>query len=234
MLRGSKSFFPKDLKPDSHGLVAVGGDFRAEFLLEAYQKGIFPWPQPDLPPLWFSPDPRGILRCNDVHLSRSLKRSIRKAQFVWTWNQAFERVIRRCQQAFRKDQGGTWITEDLLKGYLRLFERNRAYSLECWEGAELVSGLYGVWIGNFVSGESMFTARDDASKMAIVMMTKILESQGVAWLDTQMVSGVVGQMGGKEIPRKEFLKMLHDVFNLEKDVPRVDPGPIWKSLQEFV
>lgn len=234
MSRGPKSsFFSQNLQPDENGLVAIGGDFRSQMLLEAYQKGIFPWPQEDVPPLWFSPDPRGILNCNELHVSRSLKKSIRRADLHWTWNQSFARVIEGCQQAYRKGQGGTWITDELLKGYLGLFEEKRAYSLECWEGSELVAGLYGVWIGKFVSGESMFTLRDNVSKMAIVLMTKILQAQGISWLDTQMVSGVVGQMGGKEVSRNEFLTLLKNVFDSEKEVPSIDLGPIWKSLQEI-
>lgn len=191
------------------GLVAIGGDLETDTIITAYEQGIFPWPvSVDLPLAWFSPNPRGILEFKDLHVARSFEKFIKKTHFKVTFNQDFPAVITACARMKRKDQGTTWITPDLLQGYKKLFLEEKAYSVEVWNEEELVGGMYGVIMGDFCSGESMFMKEDNASKLALYSLIQKLKSKGIEWLDTQMVTPVVEQFGGKYIPRTRFLKMI--------------------------
>lgn len=204
--------FPPIEEATEDGLVAIGGDLEIDTLKAAYQQGIFPWPiSVELPLAWFSPDPRGILEFQDLHLSRSFEKFLKKNTFTVTFNQAFSEIIRACAVISRKGQRDTWITPQIIKGYEKLFEFGEAYSVDVWQEDQLVGGLYGVVMGEFVSGESMFMKEDNASKLALYSLIQVLLKNGVKRLDTQMVTPVVEQFGGKYIPRKQFIKSLKDV-----------------------
>lgn len=212
-----KIVFPPVESASEDGLVAVGGDLELDTLLEAYQKGIFPWPlstyplNVDLPHTWFSPDPRGMLEFKRLHVPRSFVKFLKKSPFHVTFNKAFADVIVNCAKTPRKDQPGTWITPEIINAYLNMFEKGYAYSVEVWNGNELVGGMYGVIIGDFVSGESMFTLEDNAGKEALYTLVHHLQEKGITWLDTQMVTEVVKQFGGKYVPRPVFLGKLQEV-----------------------
>jgi leucyl/phenylalanyl-tRNA--protein transferase len=209
-----KIVFPPVETASEDGLVAVGGDLEVDTLLEAYRRGIFPWPistyplNADIPHTWFSPDPRGVLDFADLHVPRSFLKFLRKTPFHVTFNRAFADVIVQCARTPRKDQPGTWITPDIMRSYINLFERGHAYSVDVWRDRQLVAGMYGVVIGGFVSGESMFTHEDNASKQGLYTLVHHLQERGITWLDTQMVTEVVRQFGGGYIPRRRFLRRL--------------------------
>lgn len=201
--------FPPVEEATEDGLVAIGGDLEVDTLVTAYQQGIFPWPVSiDLPLAWFSPNPRGILEFDELHVSKSFAKFLKRNTFQVTFNQAFDEVIRQCARAHRKNQPSTWITPDIIHGYEKLFKRELAYSVEVWNDKELVAGLYGVCMGDFVSGESMFTKEDSASKFALYSLILHLKDKGITWLDTQMVTSVVEGFGGKYISRPEFLQRI--------------------------
>lgn len=212
--------FPPVETATEDGLVAVGGDLEMDTLVEAYKQGIFPWPiSLDFPLAWFSPDPRGILDINELHLSRSFEKLLKKNPFTVTFNRAFSDVIMNCARMRRKDQPSTWITPDIIKGYENLFRNDLAYSVEVWNtNNELVGGVYGVVMGDFLSGESMFMKEDNASKIGLYFLLQHMKNQGINWLDTQMVTPVVEQFGGKYITREEFLARLSEVdFSIQKN-----------------
>lgn len=209
--------FPPVESANEDGLVAVGGDLEMDTLLEAYRRGIFPWPlstypmNVDLPNTWFSPNPRGVLDFDELHVSRSFLKFLKKTPFNVTFNKAFPDVIVQCATTQRKDQPGTWITPEIMRAYINLFENDYAYSVEVWHDKKLVAGIYGVVMGEFVSGESMFTHEDNASKQALYTLVHHLQEKGIKFLDTQMVTEVVRQFGGKYISRKEFLRRLQEL-----------------------
>lgn len=210
------SFFPDPRATTPEGLLAVGGEYSAEILVDAYQHGIFPWPQEGYPPLWFSPDPRGVLDFEDLHIPRSLQKWDRQhPEWTYTMNKAFSRVIRECQKQPRPNQSGTWIRPEMLAGYEALFEQGNILSLECWDGhtTELIGGIYGVLVmaprGELVfSGESMFHLKPNASKMAFWKMTQYLQQHGHRWMDLQMITDVTSAFGGRYISREEYLARL--------------------------
>lgn len=204
-----KVLFPPVDSATEDGLVAIGGDLEIDTLVTAYQHGIFPWPvSVDLPLAWFSPNPRGVLDFEELHLSRSFSKFLKRQAYQVTFNQAFDEVIKQCARSYRKNQPSTWITPDIIHGYEKLFKRELAYSVEVWADKELVAGLYGVCMGDFVSGESMFTKEDSASKYALYSLILRLRDRGIAWLDTQMVTSVVESFGGKYISRPDFLQRI--------------------------
>lgn len=204
--------FPPIEHATEDGLVAIGGDLEIDTLETAYRQGIFPWPiSVEFPLAWFSPDPRGILEFKDLHVSKSFEKFLKKNTFRVSFNQAFKDVIVACARVPRKDQPGTWITPDIVQGYVKLHEAGNAYSVEVWDEEKLVAGVYGVCFGEFFSGESMFTIQDNASKLGLYTLCRRLESLDVGWLDTQMVTPVVENFGGTYIPRREFLAKLNSL-----------------------
>lgn len=212
-----KIVFPPVETASEDGLVAVGGDLELDTLLEAYRKGIFPWPlstyplNVDLPNTWFSPNPRGMLEFKNLHIPRSFVKFLKKSPFEVTFNQAFPDVIVSCSKIPRKDQPGTWITPEIINAYINMFEAGYAYSTEVWHEQRLVGGMYGVVMGEFVSGESMFTIEPNAGKTALYTLVHHLQEKGLTWIDTQMVTEVVKQFGGKYYPRPVFLKKLEEL-----------------------
>lgn len=212
-----KVVFPPVETANEDGLVAVGGDLYLDTLLEAYQRGIFPWPlstyplNANLPNTWFSPDPRGVLDFDQLHVSKSFLKFLKKTPYAVTFNRNFPLVIEHCAKIQRKDQPGTWITPEIIEAYTRMFLQGFAYSVEVWENEEIVAGMYGVIIGTFISGESMFTYRNNASKQGLYTLIHHLDERGIHWIDTQMVTEVVKQFGGIYIPRTALIKRLEDV-----------------------
>ena len=203
--------FPPVHKANPEGLLAVGGDLEVSSLLLAYSEGIFPWPISSHYPLaWFCPDPRGVLQYEDLHVSKSLKKLLKQNKYSLQFNTKFEEVIANCSKVDnRKGQSGTWITKEVINAYIELHQAGHAYSVEVYNQDEaLVGGLYGVHINSFVSGESMFFKESNTSKVALVGLMEHLNSHGVSFLDTQMLTPVVENLGGKEIPRSDFLELL--------------------------
>jgi leucyl/phenylalanyl-tRNA---protein transferase len=201
--------FPPIESATEDGLVAIGGDLETDTIIEAYRRGIFPWPvSVDMPLAWFSPNPRGILDFDELHVAKSFEKFMKRTTFRVSFNEDFSGVITACARMKRKDQGSTWITPDLINGYKKLFLEEKAYSVEVWEEEELVGGVYGVIMGNFCSGESMFMKKDNASKLALYSLIQRLKERDIEWLDTQMVTPVVEQFGGTYIPRTRFLKLI--------------------------
>jgi leucyl/phenylalanyl-tRNA--protein transferase len=203
LLDDNEIWFPDARFASKDGLVAVGGGLSPEWLLTAYKSGLFPWS--GRPVTWWSPDPRAILPFENLHISRSLARFIKKNPFRISIDTAFERVMRECGE---RRKGGTWITEELIVAYTNLHRTGNAHSLECWLGDDLVGGIYGVSIGGYFSAESMFHRVDNASKVALVELVKRLKERGFQLLDIQMVTPITERMGGITISRDEFLKRL--------------------------
>lgn len=198
-------WFPDPRQSRSDGLVAVGGDLTVPRLLLGYRSGVFPWTTP--PVTWWSPDPRAIFELGEIHIPRSLGRTLRQGIFRVTFDREFRRVIEGCASAPR---GGspTWISPEFVEAYVKLHQAGHAHSVEVWRGLELVGGLYGVALGGFFAGESMFHRCNDASKVAVVEMTRRLHGDGFLLFDTQMVTPVTRALGAREIPRSDYLRRL--------------------------
>jgi len=199
--------FPDPRDADAQGLLAWGGDLGAERLLSAYASGVFPWF--DEPPiLWFSPDPRMVLLPRDLHVGRTLRRSIARGGYEVRFDTRFEDVIRACAQVPRPGQSGTWITQEMIEAYVALHELGFAHSAEAYEAGELVGGCYGVSLGRSFFGESMFAHRSDASKVAFVALVQRLEAWEFDLVDCQVHTSHLERFGAREWPRARFLDAL--------------------------
>ncbi len=194
---------------EPQGLLAAGGDLSPARLLAAYRRGIFPWFSPGEPVLWWSPDPREVLPPARFHRSRSLRRTLRRGEFTVTEDRDFPAVMTACAAA-RKAAQGTWITEDMQAAYLALHRLGHAHSIEVWLGQDLIGGLYGVRCGKVFSGESMFSRRDDASKVALSWLADRCPERGVALIDCQMPSAHLRSLGSGPMPRRQFVEFLQD------------------------
>ena len=191
-------------EPD--GLLAVGGDLSPERIITAYLNGIFPWYSHGQPILWWTPNPRAVLFPEKLHISKSLKKTLRKKTFRTTMNQAFEQVIYSCAETPRKNQDGTWITDEMQQAYLYLHQLGFAHSAECWLDDKLVGGLYGLALGKVFFGESMFSHQSNASKIAFVHLLDELKKSDYALIDCQVTTDHLLSLGAEEIPRDQFLK----------------------------
>lgn len=201
--------FPDVDLADEDGLLAIGGDLELESLVLAYTHGIFPWPISKQYPLaWFSPDPRGVFEFKNLHLSKSLKKFLKKNPYEIRFNTNFEAVILNCARVERPENQGTWITSDIIDAYINLFNHGLAYSSEAYLNNKLVGGVYGVCLKHFYSGESMFHTEDNASKFALIALLYKLNESGISWIDTQMVTPIIANLGGSSIPRDEYLLKL--------------------------
>ena len=204
---------PEEADVEYDGLLAVGGDYNPERLLRAYSNGIFPWPVAEGRPItWFSPDPRFVLKAADFRIPKSLKKTLKKGLFDYLVNTAFVEVIHECSTVPRPGQDGTWITDDLEKGYCELNRLGFAHSFEAWQGDKLVGGFYGVAIGPCFFGESMFARVSDASKCAFAHFAGIMFENGLPWIDCQIHTDHLARFGAKEIPRAEYLLMLRNAL----------------------
>ena len=200
--------FPVPSLAREDGLLAVGGDLSVERLLLAYSAGIFPWYTGSDPVLWWSPDPRLVLYPNAFHLPRRLRRECRQSAWTITLDRAFDQVISACADVRETSGEGTWITAEMMDAYRRLHALGYAHAVEVWEGKALIGGLYGVSLGRGFFGESMFSKRRGASKMALAALVRFLTRQAFRFIDCQITNGHLTQFGAKEIPRMVFLKDL--------------------------
>jgi leucyl/phenylalanyl-tRNA--protein transferase len=195
---------------DEDGVVGVGADLAPGTLVDAYRRGIFPWPHPGVPLPWFSPDPRGLLAPGAVHVSRSLRARLRRCGWTTTVDAAFRAVVAGCAED-RGDGQGSWITPPMARAYARLHELGWAHSLEVWDGDRLVGGLYGVQNGGVFTGESMFHRATDASKVAIVALIARLRAAGGAVLDVQLTTDHLASLGAVDVARADYLALLSQV-----------------------
>ena len=199
---------PDNALSDPNGLLAIGGDLSPERIVIAYLNGIFPWYSPGEPILWWSPDPRAVLFPEKLHISKSLRKIIRKKVFTSTINQAFEQVIAACAQTPRQAQDGTWISDEMQQAYLNLHKIGIAHSAECWQDGQLVGGLYGIALGKVFFGESMFSHKSNASKVAFVHLLDELKKNNYYLIDCQVTTEHLLSLGAEEIPRDQFLKLI--------------------------
>jgi leucyl/phenylalanyl-tRNA--protein transferase len=205
LLEKSMPFPDPRTHADEEGLVAVGGDLSLERLLLAYRTGVFPWTVN--PVTWWSPNPRGILELEGFHVSRSLRRVLRRGTFTVSFDRAFREVMEGCA-APAPGRRKTWISREFIQAYTHLHQEGYAHSVESWCNGQLAGGVYGVAIGGFFAGESMFHRVDDAAKVALFYLVEHLRIQGYQLLDIQMLTPITEQLGGIEIPRTEYLRRL--------------------------
>lgn len=208
ILLTSDLIFPDVNAADESGILAFGGDLTPERLMLAYKSGIFPWFNIDEPVIWWAPNPRMVLFLDELVVSKSMRAIINKKTFSVTFNKKFREVITNCQQISRKDQNGTWITNDLIEAYCNLHNLGLAKSIEVWQNNELVGGLYGVDLGNVFSGESMFSIVANASKFAFINLVNDLKSKNYDLLDCQIHNDHLESLGCREISRNDFMKIL--------------------------
>lgn len=218
----SHSSFPpvENALREPNGLLAVGGDLSPQRLLEAYSKGIFPWFNADEPILWWSPNPRMVLFPEEIKISRSLRKTLKKDHYQIRTDGSFTQVMHACASS-RKGQVGTWIHPEMIAAYTALHDMGLAHCVETWMGGELVGGLYGVALGQVFFGESMFSRVPDASKIALVHLAKQLQRWEFGLIDCQVKTGHLTSLGAREIPRSEFSQQL------DRLIADTKPGNKW-------
>ena len=202
--------------PDTHtaldepnGLLAAGGELSPEWLITAYTHGIFPWFSEEEPILWWSPSPRAFIHIDQLHISKSLSKTLRKKQFSISFDQAFEDVIDACAQPrTNQPDSGTWITEDMREAYIQLHAMGKAHSIEVWMDGELSGGLYGIGLGRMFFGESMFSFKTNGSKIALFALAEQLKQWQYIGIDCQVHNPHLESMGAQEIPRHTFESLL--------------------------
>lgn len=209
MEAGQSYIFPPVEQADADGLLAIGGDLSPACLVAAYTQGIFPWYSEGEPICWWSPDPRCVLFPDKLRVSSSMQSLINSKRFAFTRDQAFREVVTACRDSKRKDQGGTWIQEEIIDAYTRLHEAGLAISGEAWLDGQLVGGLYGVRIGRVFFGESMFYRVSNASKFAFIQLVRSLQQESVALIDCQVRTGHLVSLGAEMIPRAAFISLLN-------------------------
>lgn len=210
--------FPPVESADESGLLAVGGDLEVESLILAYSKGIFPWPFDSKLLAWFSPPERAILFLDKAHISKSLAKKAKRNPYEILINRNTPEVIKRCSTSTnRKAQIGTWITKDMISAYVEFHRAGYCHSIECYRDSELVGGLYGVTLGAYFSGESMFHLEPDTSKLCLLHLITHLRERGFRWLDCQVMTPLLASFGAHEVTRKYFLLLLRQALKT-KDV----------------
>lgn len=209
----TSSYFPAPSEFADDDIVAIGGPLSIDVLIEAYEKGVFPWPIEDMPLTWFSPLNRAILDFKDLHISKSLEKLKNKGPYRFTLNQAFEEVINQCSKVKRQDKG-TWITPEIVQAYSNLHKHHYAHSIEVWENNDLVGGIYGVAIKGVFSAESMFHLKNNTSKLALIYLIETLKKSKVNWLDIQILTPHMETFGSKLIPRQNFLEKIQQTHAL--------------------
>lgn len=199
--------FPDVEWADESGLLAIGGNLEVATLVEAYSLGIFPWPIVGIEEItWFAPPRRGVLFFEELHVPRSFRKFERKHPYRMQRNTNFEKVISFCAGLRAVDEG-TWITPAMQQAYTKLHEQGFAHSIECYQGTELVGGLYGVQLGRYFAAESMFHLKPNTSKLCLIQLVKQLKEQGATWIDCQQCTPVLKAFGGREISREEFMRL---------------------------
>ncbi|WP_288396469.1 leucyl/phenylalanyl-tRNA--protein transferase [uncultured Acinetobacter sp.] len=216
---------PVEADPEGQGLICIGADLEPSTLFEAYTHGLFPWFNEGDPICWWSPDPRCVIYPEQYRPSKTLIRTMKKYDYQVTINRAFEQVVRACALP-RNYTNDTWISEDIVQGYVELFKAGYGYSVEVWQEDQLVGGLYGVSIGKGCFGESMFSTRTDASKMAFYTLMLIGQEHQVRWIDCQLVNDHLLSLGACTLSRQDYLKSLQDVI--------IEPPINWKKYSERV
>ena len=212
-VRPSRWRFPdpreQDVDLDGSGFLAMGADLEVETLVDAYRRGVFPWPHRGMRLPWFSPDPRAVIEAGTVHVSRSLRRTLRRCGWDSTIDADFDTVVAACAERRRSE--GTWITREMRRAYGRLHRQGWAHSLEVWDGDQLVGGIYGVRVGRCFTGESMFHRGTDASKVALVDLCHRWTEAGGELVDVQLPTEHLATMGAREVPRQLFLARLEEL-----------------------
>lgn len=198
-------YFPDHHEADEHGIIAIGGDFNPHRLLAAYYAGIFPWPHDNMPLLWFSPDPRFVLKPSEIIINRSLAKTIAHTNLSIKADTNFLLVIKNCQNTRRKHQHTSWISDEMIEGYLALHKLGFAHSIEAYNQEKLVGGLYGINIGSMFFGESMFFKENNASKIAFVCLVAHLQSWQFSLIDCQSHTRHLEKFGAHHISRDLFL-----------------------------
>lgn len=206
---------PEQALDDPNGLLALGGDLSPPRLLAAYRQGIFPWYEDGQPIMWWSPDPRAVMLPDGLHVSRSLRRTLRSGRFKVSTDHDFAGVIGACAQ-LRAAQG-TWITADMRNAYMQLHALGHAHSIETWRGDQLVGGVYGIAIGGAFFGESMFSTETDASKVALVALMKQLAGRGFGLLDCQLETPHLTSLGSRLMARRDFVRTVRDLTRLPEE-----------------
>jgi len=207
--------FPDPEGASPEGIVAMGGNLSPGMLLSAYRQGMFPWFNKGDPLYWWSPDPRFVLFPNEIHVSKSMKKTLRQNSFSFSLDTCFEEVITRCMSAPRRDQDGTWISDEMKEAYTRMHELGYAHSVEAWQGNTLCGGLYGISLGRCFFGESMFSSVSNASKAALITLNEFLLNREFGIIDCQVPTFHLASLGAREISRKKF----YDILKREVDFP---------------
>lgn len=207
-----KLVFPPVRLATQEGLLAVGGDLSVERLLLAYKNGIFPWYSDDDPILWWSPDPRLVLYPDELKISKSLSKTIKRGLYHVTDDTAFEQVINACAQTRLRNGAGTWITSEMKRAYCAMHEMGYAHSVEAWHDEQLVGGLYGISLGRAFFGESMFSSMSDASKICLVHLVRQLKDKSYSLIDCQVTTDHLLRMGARNIPREKFIQQLNQAL----------------------
>jgi leucyl/phenylalanyl-tRNA---protein transferase len=213
--------FPPAWLARSDGLLCIGGDLSAQRILLAYENGIFPWFSENEPILWWSPDPRLILFPENINVSKSLNKKIKKNYFHLTVDHAFKQTILSCAKPRRKEYAGTWLVEEMIEAYIQLHKLGYAHSIETWNKDQLVGGLYGICLGGTFFGESMFSFESDASKIALVALAHHLNRHHFDLIDCQVTTNHLLSMGATEISRNSYLD------RIQQSVKRKDTKDIW-------
>jgi leucyl/phenylalanyl-tRNA--protein transferase len=212
----AEHIFPHPKSASPEGVLAYGGDLDTNRIMLGYQNGIFPWFNEDDPILWWSPNPRFVLRLDEFKVAKSLKRTIKKNIFEIKYDTAFVQVLIECANAYRPDQDGTWIVPEMIEAYSELHRLGYAHSFEAWLDGELVGGGYGVIVGDIFCGESMFAKVSDASKVAFVHLVERLKANGFRLIDSQVHTEHLERFGAKHISRDEYLQYVYQANSISK------------------
>lgn len=216
LLTDKIEFPPVDGAED--GIVAIGGDLSVQRLIKAYQSGIFPWYSIGEPIIWHAPDPRFILHLQDLHISNSMRRVLNSNRLVVTIDTDFSKVIHQCATIERKEQDGTWITDEMITAYEALHLLGYAHSVEVWQDEQLVGGLYGVSLGKVFFAESMFHLENNASKFALIKLVEYLKKNDFHFIDAQVHTKHMETMGAKNISRTTFMHLLKTGLQFETSI----------------
>ncbi|MFT5114176.1 MAG: leucyl/phenylalanyl-tRNA--protein transferase [Parasphingorhabdus sp.] len=232
-----KSEYISDFPPWDHatdeGLLAIGGDLSPDRLIDAYSRGIFPWFNPGQPILWWSPDPRMVLHPAELKISRSLKKTLRRGHFSYRLDSSFAEVIHNCaaprkEEDLQTAESYSWITQEMITAYCKLYEMGLAHSVETWQEDRLVGGLYGVEIGGVFFGESMFSLQTDSSKCALVCLCELMKETGVKLVDCQVSSEHLSSLGARAISRELFSSTIREGLNQTRQCQK------WEFSTDFM